>query len=71
MIDLAAAAVLLRDLTEQRLDGADGSAPARRSRQAPSNASAPAGESRGASGQCAASGPSRTLGARQGMPRSA
>ena len=46
MINLAAAAVLVRDLTEQHLEGTDGSAPAERNRQAPFNGSAPAGRSR-------------------------
>jgi hypothetical protein len=71
MINLAAAAVLVRDLTEQRLDGANGSALARRSRQAPPRASGLAGHDREASGQRAACGPSRPGGARHRMPRSA
>jgi hypothetical protein len=40
MINLAAAAVLVRDLTEQHLEGA--SAPAGRNREAPPNGNAPA-----------------------------
>jgi hypothetical protein len=46
MTNLAAAAVLVRDLTEQHLEGANGGAPAGRSRQAPPNGSAPAGRPR-------------------------
>jgi hypothetical protein len=45
MISLAAAAVLVRDLTERHLDGAGAIAPAGRSRRAGPNASAPAGRS--------------------------
>jgi hypothetical protein len=46
MINLAAAAVLVRDLTEQHLEGADGSAPAGRTRKAPSSGGAPAAHGR-------------------------
>jgi hypothetical protein len=48
MINLAAAAVLVRDLTEQHLDGSTGSAPAGRNRRVPPNGSARAEESRSA-----------------------
>ena len=73
MINLAAAAVLVRDLTEQRLEGTDGSAPAGRSRQAPPNRTAPAGRSRQAP-QAHGDRPARGAtpgGAPRRMPRSA
>jgi hypothetical protein len=64
MINLAAAAVLVRDLTEQHLDGASGSAPGRRSRKAPQPAPLPGGRP-------AEPMLSRPGGARRRIPRSA
>ena len=46
MINLAAAAVLVRDLTEQHLAGASGRGPDGRDRPTPPNGGAPAGQSR-------------------------
>ena len=70
MINLAAAAVLVRDLTEQRLDGAGASAPPAKP---PSVAERthPDRQSRAASARHHAPGLSSTNGARQRMPRSA
>jgi hypothetical protein len=75
MINLAAAAVLVRDLTEQHLAGASESGPGERSRQAGAGRSRPA--PRGSriapapSARQAAHAPSHPSGARRRMPRSA
>src|SRR5829696_2355714 len=67
MINLAAAAILVRDLTEQHLDGAGASAPAGRSRQAPrTDRTAPA-----PSGRQPGPAPSQPSGPRRRVPRSA
>jgi hypothetical protein len=80
MITLAAAAVLVRDLTEQHLDGATPSAPAGRSRQAPPNGNANARQPHAAprakqravpSGQGAVPSLPRSSGACRRSPRSA
>ena len=67
MINLAAAAVLVRDLTEQHLDGASGGAPGGRNREAPpARRVVPT-----LNGRRAEPGVSRRAGARRRMPRSA
>jgi hypothetical protein len=67
MINLAAAAVLVRDLTEQHLDGASGNASRGRSRQASrTSRTAPA-----PSGRQAGHEPSQPSGPRHRVPRSA
>jgi hypothetical protein len=67
MINLAAAAVLVRDLTEQHLDGASSSPPPGRSRPAPAGSRVAPAPSR----RQAAPAPSRPSCAPHRMPRSA